>query len=249
MKRYQKSAPYSYTLGVFPTLELLQTRADCVRHVLISSRGQPNQGVAQIKTLCAQRHIPLEVADAAIERLAGCENCYVVGCFTKYTCALQPGNHLVLVQPSDAGNLGTILRTALAYNLTNLAIIRPAVDIFEPKVIRASMGALFHLNFAYFDSFAAYRASASAGGQHLYPFMTDGVTPLPAAHFEPPFALIFGSEGTGLDAAYRDVGASVRIPQTAAVDSLNVAVAVGIALYASRPRPDSAFADRFTMGL
>jgi tRNA G18 (ribose-2'-O)-methylase SpoU len=61
--------------------------------------------------------------------------------------------------------------------------------------------------------------------------MTDGSTPLPEAIFEPPIGLVFGSESAGLPEEYHGHGTSVCIPQSEAVDSLNLAVSVGIALY------------------
>jgi TrmH family RNA methyltransferase len=231
VKTYKKDCDISYSIGVYPTLELLRARPECVNRVLISSRGAKNSGARQIEALCHQRHIRVEVADRAVEKLAGCANAYVVGEFGKYATPLQHDNHVVLINPSDSGNLGTILRTALAFDVTNLTIVRPAVDVFDPKVIRASMGAVFRLNFAYVGAFEAYRDRFD---NQLYPFMTDGRTPLPQATFRQPFALIFGSEGGGLSAAFHEVGESIRIPQSAAVDSLNLAVAVGIGLYASQ---------------
>ena len=72
---------------------------------------------------------------------------------------LQEGNHVVLVNPGDMGNMGTIMRTMLGFNYYNLAIIRPGVDVFDPRVLRASMGAMFHLNIEYFDSFEDYGKS------------------------------------------------------------------------------------------
>lgn len=230
MKRYKKDCDSSYSIGVFPTLELLNARAASVSRVLISSCGARNRGIQQIEALCQQHHIRTEIADRAVRQIAESDNCYVIGEFAKYALPLAPANHIVLVHPSDCGNLGSILRTALAYGITNLAIIQPAVDMFDPKVIRASMGAIFRLNCTGFGSFDDY---CSRFGNCLYPFMTDGSTPLPRAHFEQPFSLIFGNEGAGLGDEFHQVGESIRIPQSAAVDSLNIAVAVGIALYAA----------------
>jgi TrmH family RNA methyltransferase len=118
----------------------------------------------------------------------------------------------------------------VGFGLSELALVKPAADIFDPRVIRASMGALFRLNFDYFDSFDAYRSTFP---HHLYPFLTDGATPLHEATFDSPYALIFGSESSGLPDAYRRLGASVTIPHSYAIDSLNLSVAVGIALYAA----------------
>ena len=55
------------------------------------------------------------------------------------------------------GNLGTILRSCLGFGMKDIAIIKPGVDIFDPKVVRASMGSIFSLNISYFNSFEDYK--------------------------------------------------------------------------------------------
>jgi len=231
LKRYQRDFPHSYTLGVFPTLELLNFQPSHVQRVIASAQGERNEGVVKLRDLCARLRIPFEVNDKQIERLSPKENIYTVGVFEKYQPRLDPaGNHLVLVNPSDMGNLGTIMRTMVGFGVNNLALVKPAADIFDPRAIRASMGAVFRLNFEYFDSFDAYHAAFK---QSLYPFMTDGNVPLPEAKFTTPFALVFGSESSGLPDAYHALGTSITIPHSEAIDSLNLSVAVGIGLYAA----------------
>ena len=70
LKRYQKESDVSYAEGVFATLELLDAKPDAVERVLLSSYGEPNEGVAKIRTLCAERCIPLAVDDRTIERIS-----------------------------------------------------------------------------------------------------------------------------------------------------------------------------------
>lgn len=231
LKRYQKDFEHSYTFGVFATLELLDARPEHLLKVVLASKGERNAGVTRLTDACARRHIPVEVGDAVIERLSPKESHLAVGVFRKYTTHLEPQrDHLVLVSPSDMGNLGTIARTMLGFGITDLALIRPAVDIFDPKAIRASMGAVFRLSFSYFDHFEAYRA---AFAHNLYPLMTNGRQTIEEVVFEPPFALVFGSEGSGLPDEFQDKGLSVTIPHSSQIDSLNLSVAAGIALYQS----------------
>ena len=64
------------------------------------------------------------------------------------------------MNPSDMGNMGTIIRTGIGFGIRNLAIVEPAVDVFNPRVVRASMGSLFQMNFRYYDSFETYRDTA-----------------------------------------------------------------------------------------
>lgn len=231
LKRYKKDFDHSYTFGVFPTLELLHHAPEHVASILIHSKGERNEGVQKIQQLASLRRIPIETNDKAIDRISTQENNWAVGVFRKYDAALDPhANHVVLVNPSDMGNLGTILRTMLSFGVTDLSLIRPAVDIFDPRAVRASMGALFQARFEYFDDFADY---ARRFDHALYPFITGTHQSIHNAPFKAPYTLIFGNESAGLPDDFREIGTPVGIPITDRVDSLNLAIAVGIGLYAA----------------
>lgn len=230
LKKYKREFEHTYSFGVFPTLELLAHRPEQVARVILSSRGDRNEGVRKLERRCRERGLQAEVNDKLIERLAPNENSYAIGVLRKYLGRLEEGkNHVVLVNPGDMGNLGTILRTMAGFGVTNLGIVRPGVDVFDPRVIRASMGALFQLALEYFDTFDDYRAAHPAN--HIYPFMTDGRLPLRRVVFKPPYTLVFGNEGAGLPEEFRASGTTVTIPHTDRIDSLNLPIAVGIALY------------------
>lgn len=229
LRKYEREDSHAYTFGVFPTLELLQHQPDSVSEVLLHTAGARNEGVAKIKAICHELGIRTTVDDKLVERLESKENTYAVGVFEKYEAELNAqANHVMLVNPSDMGNLGTTLRTLLGFGIRDLALIKPAVDVFDPRTIRASMGALFQVNFAYFDSLNSYQETFT---HHLYPFMTNGEVMLSEATFNAPYTLVFGSESSGLPESYRKLGTSVTIPQSKAIDSLNLSVAIGIALY------------------
>ncbi len=135
---------------------------------------------------------------------------------------------------SDQGNLGTILRTALGLRYHDIAIIRPAADVYDPKVVRASMGALFSLRIREYEDFDEYRAEFP--NHAAYPFMLDGSVQMDdaARDIERPCALIFGNEGAGLPHEFQFIGQPVRIPSSDEVDSLNLAIAAAIGMYAFR---------------
>ncbi len=239
LQAYDVSLDYSYAPGVFPSLECLKLRPDTVRRLLVHSQSEKNEGVRTLVRLCEEMHIRVEEADKALSRISGKENCYAAVVFEKFQGTLpKDGPHVVLHHPSDAGNLGTILRTALGFSMTGIAIIRPAADVFDPKVIRASMGALFSLNVKLFDTFEAYRELCP--GHTLYPFMLDGSCPLDEAAKSPrsPYALVFGNEGSGLPASFAQLGQAVRIPHSGRIDSLNLSVAAAVGMYAFRNREE-----------
>ena len=96
------------------------------------------------------------------------------------------------------------------FGITDLAMVRPAVDIFDPKTIRASMGAVFRVAFQYFDSFGDY---SRAFGHNMYPLMTTGRATIGATRFRSPFALVFGNESQGLPEESRASGQASASPR------------------------------------
>lgn len=232
LKRYQKDFDHSYSFGVYPTLELLDYRPESVLAVLLHSKGLENQGITKIRNLCREQQIEIIENDNLVNKLASRGNTYAIGVFQKFNTDLDPAeNHLVLVHPSSMGNLGTIMRTMLGYGKYNLALVEPAADPFDPKVIRASMGSIFQLRIKSFREFTDYWGSYS--DHALYPLMTNGKIALPEVEFQPPYSLVFGEEASGLGDEYLQFGTSTRIPQHSAVNSLNLALSVGITLYHS----------------
>lgn len=140
IKKYRKKDPYSYSFGSFPTFELLQTKPELIEMILVHS--DINTEIQnKLDSECEMAGIKIIQSDRHIEKIRDKDNCIMIGVFKKYHCKLNHNdNHVVLVNPSDTGNLGTIIRSCVGFGITNLAIIEPAVDIFHPKVVRASMG-------------------------------------------------------------------------------------------------------------
>ncbi|MDF2541764.1 MAG: hypothetical protein K0S47_1482 [Herbinix sp.] len=229
IKPYKKDAEYSYTLGAFPTYELVNAMPQKVKKVLLST-GFTDQD--KLIALCKERKIPVEFNDKLISKLSDKENCFVAGVFDKYENELSDIRpHLVLVNPSNMGNLGTILRTAVGFGIQDVAIILPGADIFHPKTVRSSMGALFRLNHCTFESFSEYQKRYPK--HEIFTFMLNGENTLtleqcPKAEL---YSLVFGNEATGLDDKFLQIGTSIFIPQTPEVDSLNLTIAVGIGMY------------------
>lgn len=236
---YRSDLDYAYAPGLFPAMECLLHRPQAVRRVLLHSSAEGREGSERLQALARQLNVRVEQADRVLARLSGKENCYAAAVFAKFSDSLDDdAPHVVLHQPSDSGNVGTILRTALGLGVSDVALIRPCVDPFEPRTVRASMGALFSLRLQVYQSFEDYRAEHPAHA--LYPFMLDGSVSLPQLLSSPVpkrHSLIFGNEGSGLPACFASLGQAVRIPSNDKVDSLNLAVAAAIGIYAFETRP------------
>ena len=231
-KRYNDQADYSYCFGPFPTFELIENRPQEAIEVLYHS--QTSEAIREkLQRICQDQGIPCEQNDKVIQRIRDKENCLVIGVFRKHESFLSMDRpHVVLVNPSDMGNLGTIIRTAVGFGIPDLAIIRPGAAICHPKTVRASMGSLFRLNFQYFDSFAEYKR-AYGEDRKMYPFMLKGSVGLDQLQRDEGelYSLIFGNEATGLPDEFLGEGQSVRIRHTDNIDSLNLSLAAGIAIY------------------
>ncbi|MBB6022756.1 TrmH family RNA methyltransferase [Paenibacillus sp. JGP012] len=229
LKTYHRDLSHSYTLGVFPTIELIKHKPQMVKKVILHSKGSGNAGVEKLNDICGRLGIPIVINDKLTLKLSKKEDCFAVGVFQKYTSQCLKGqNHVILDHPSDMGNLGTIIRTVLGFGITNLGIIKPSVDIFNPKVIRASMGAIFRMNIEYYDDFDQYRSSHE---NSVYLFaLNKSATKLTNinCYQNSPYTLVFGNEGSGLGEEYENKGEYVIIPHTDSIDSLNLSVAVGI---------------------
>ena len=232
LSAYKSGLDYSYAPGIFPAMECLTQRPDKVRRLLVHSSAAGREGVDKLRALAKARGIRVEEADRALARISGKENCYAAAVFEKFEdepAADKP--HVVLHNPGDSGNVGTILRTALGLGVEDVALVRPCVDLFDPKTVRASMGAMFRLRVKTYDRFEDYRAAYS--DRALFPFMLDASVPLQEALKKKLacWTLVFGNEGRGLPKEFAQMGQAVRIESNDRVDSLNLAIAAGIGIY------------------
>ena len=235
LKKYSKDFEISYSFGIYPTLGLLKFKKEKVLKVLFKSDvSEKDMGVLEeIRGICEEGEIPFEINDRLIEKIAYKENTYVVGIFEKYTEELsKSGDHIVLVNPRNMGNIGTIIRTMKGFDFNDLALIRPAADIFDPKVISSTMGSLFQIRFKYFNTIEEY--IGEYGDHNLYTFMLDGKENIKDVKFNTPFSLIQGNESEGLPDSYLDIGKSIYIPHSKDIDSLNLSIATGIGIWESR---------------
>ena len=240
---YKSELDYSYAPGIFPSMECLTHRPEMTRRLLVHSSAAGREGTERLCALAKENGVRVEEADRALARISGKENCYAAAVFEKFEDIPDPEKpHVVLHNPGDSGNVGTILRTALGLGIEDVALIRPCADLFDPKTVRASMGSLFRLRVKVYDRFEDYRDAFP--DRPLYPFMLDASIPLQEAVTDRPpvWTLVFGNEGRGLPKEFAHLGQAVRIESNDRVDSLNLAIAAGIGIY------QFAVGDRMTRG-
>ena len=228
-ERYKRELDHSYTLGATLTFELMKLRPDLAMAVFICSDTQMTESTKELINICKTHDVPVEKNDKAFNILSPKGNCYVIGMFRKEKQQIKDGNHLMFVNPSDAGNMGTILRTATGFGYKDIAIITPAVDVYDPKTVRASMGALFHVRVEYFESIEKYRERFDSN--HRYAFMLTSSRDMEEVKAVSPYTLIYGNEATGLPEEYASFCETVIITHSREIDSLNLPMAAGISMY------------------
>jgi RNA methyltransferase, TrmH family len=144
---------------------------------------------------------------------------------------------LVLDRIGDPGNLGTMLRTADAAGVQAVFLAPGTVDAYNPKVVRAAMGAHFHLPIVSADW--AELAQRLAGIEVWLAEAREGV-PYPKVNWRGPSALLIGSEAEGPSAeALAFTERRVCIPMPGRAESLNAAVAAGILMFEVARQRDS----------
>ncbi len=226
---YKSNNSETYGLGATVAMEYLLNRREAVKAVILHPGFRSEETISKIKDICS-KDIPVSTEEKPFNILSKKENCFVICVIEKSVIPIKDGNHMVLVNPSNCGNLGTIIRSCLGFGVKDIAIIGDrAADPFDPKTVRASMGAMASVRIEVFGKFEDY--SARFPSNNYYPFMLDGSTILQQTSINKPFSLIMGNEATGLDPSFKEVGNPIRIEHSSDIDSLNITIAASIGLY------------------
>lgn len=139
---------------------------------------------------------------------------------------------LILDQIQDPGNLGTLLRTALALHWEGVILTPGTVDLFNDKALRAAKGATFHLPYCFLSP-AEILSWIQEKKIHAYTADLQGKE-LSEGSFSSPLALILSHEGQGPSSWSHSICQKITIPMASSVESLNVATSGAILLYAMR---------------
>ena len=150
--------------------------------------------------------------------------------------ALAKGPSLVavLAYARDPGNAGTILRTADAAGAELVVFPDESVDPYNPKCVRSSAGSLFHVDVVDGGAVPDVLGALKAAGLRVLATTADAGTPLDAADLSGPTAWVFGNEAWGMpDDVVALADERVRVPIYGRAESLNLATAAAVCLYAS----------------
>lgn len=195
-------------------LEALECRKICVCDDVFEKISEENspEGVITVAKFDESRHRSLNCGDIDVA---------------------EGENILLLESVRDPGNVGAILRTAAAFSVDRVIIGRDCADIYNSKTLRASMGAVFSMRIDRVESVSdAVRSIRSKGRRVFAAALDDRAVRLGRERFLPGDCVVIGNEGHGLS---RDVleacDASVYIPMSDGVESLNAAVAASVLMW------------------
>ena len=224
--RRQRDHTRTFIIEGFDELDRARRRPDLVIETVLISHGEPYTPMAN-ETI-------ISVTDTVLEKVAvrgpAARLLAVAQQFDTSLAALPHTNDLVLIAEGieKPGNLGTMLRTADAVGAA-VVVCDPLVDVFNPSVVRASLGCLFSVPIAT-GSIQEVMAWASA-------HTTVVATPeAPRTLFEldltGPTAVVIGSEHSGVSATWkRSADVLCSIPMAGHADSLNAATSAAVVLY------------------
>ncbi len=136
---------------------------------------------------------------------------------------------LVLDTIQDPGNLGTMMRAGEAAGVTGILMNQETVDMYNPKVIRSTMGALYRVPFLYTEDLSGTLKELKKQGICLYAAHLKGTRDYDQENYSSPCAFLIGNEANGLSeeiASLADV--YVKIPMCGSVESLNAAIAAAV---------------------
>lgn len=138
---------------------------------------------------------------------------------------------LVLDDIQDPGNFGTIIRSAVAFNIDTIVVSNNTVDLYNSKVIRASQGMLFNINIIRRD-LNVFVPELKKEGYQIYATKVNGGKSLKTIEKMEKFAIIMGNEGAGVSDNLMNLADEyLYIDMNSNCESLNVAVATSIILY------------------
>ena len=136
----------------------------------------------------------------------------------------------------DTGNVGTVIRTALALGYDRVLMSSDCADIFSPKTLRATMGAAFNIKLSVCESLSEVVSALISSGRHVYSAeLRENAVSLDSISIQDTDVFIVGNEGHGIELSVSEASSgSVYIPISERSESLNAAVAASVLMWHQR---------------
>lgn len=247
-----KKAKLRYSEGVFLVEGLkmfLEAPPEWVKEVYVSERFLEKNPLEKLKNMKYET-----VSDEVFQKISDTQTPQGVLCVMKMpeyklkdllkTNKKQP-LFLILEDIQDPGNLGTIFRAGEGAGIDGVIMTKNTVDIFNPKVIRSTMGSIYRIPFVVTDDILQTTADLKARGVNIYAahlHLKESVD-YDLQDYTKPTAFLIGSETNGLKSETAEMAdCYIKIPMQGQVESLNAAVASSVLMYeAARQQREKKF--------
>lgn len=171
------------------------------------------------------------VSENVMNYLSLLSNCNVIGVVNKPNKSIKTNKIVMLDNIQDPGNLGTIIRSMVAFNFDTLIISKDSVDLYNEKVLRATQGMIFKLNIIIADLETIIPELKIEGYKIVGTNVVNG-NDIKSLEKLDKLCIIMGNEGNGLKKSTSDLcDTFIYIKMNNACESLNVGVATSIILY------------------
>jgi TrmH family RNA methyltransferase len=229
--------------GVQGTVEALSSGAP-VEEIFTALSGEPLEEVAR---LAAKAEVPVRVVNGEVmghlTSTVTPQGVVAVAEFVDVPLSDVHGGGCVpvLVEVRDPGNAGTILRSADAAGAEAVIFTTSSVDVYNPKTVRATAGSLFHVPVVREHALEEVVETLRGRGYAVFAADAGGRAAIDEVDLTGPTAIMFGNEARGLSAEARALADdTLRIPIRGRAESLNLAAAATLVMFASaRRHPDA----------
>ena len=210
-----------------------------VETLLIYSDSLSPQNLNEITKLAQYKQVEiLEIQQSEVKRLAETVNSQGVFCIIQQKkieldTVLNKDNQLIVIisEGQDPGNVGTIIRTCDWFGITAIFLSKGTVELYNPKVIRSTMGSIFHLQIVEQVELDNLLPRLSQMGYHIFGTDVNGQYNYNQTNYPRPLALVIGNENKGINNnLFKYFDRTIKIPSYGKAESLNMAVAASITI-------------------
>lgn len=237
MEKLRKSASFRHEEGLFPVegIRMIREVPDERLETLFYTEKAYLRYKDEISALSQKA---VEVSEACMNRMSDTETPQgIIAAVSMKTSGLRDiideADPLILIleKLQDPGNMGTIIRTAEAAGVTGIIVSSDSSDIYNPKVIRSTMGAILRVRIYVSDDLVEDIRLIREKGVKVYAMHLQG-DEFYAKDFTKGTAFLIGNEGNGLsEAVSNEADELMRIPMMGSVESLNAAVSASVVSY------------------
>lgn len=241
LRKYRKETGLFVAEGLRSVLEGLECGV-VPEQLVFSEDAEMHEGLQRaIDATSARGGLCLKVGAAVLEKLSRKENPQMVmGVFKQKFSTLEdidPSNSklwVALEEVRDPGNLGTIMRTIDGVGATGVILIGQCCDPFSVESVRATMGSIFSVPVVPCSLEEFLDLTVTWPGSVVATALNERTVDFREAEYNKPMILVMGNEQAGITEKLQNaVHQTVKLPMNGRADSLNLAIATGIMLYAS----------------